>query len=382
MAWQEKIQKGSFRGVPFTVSDSAGEAGRRVVLHEYPFRDKPYPEDLGKSAQGGFTIECYVAGPDYMDQRDALIDALNQSGPGILVHPFHGRKSVQVISAPYRESTSEQGAARFTIKFVEAGENENPTSRINTASTLSLKSDAALSTMLDDFVANFNTAGKPQFVANAANAITFDGFDQISKLASFQGSFAGIDIGALIQNPASLGSMIISQINAIEGVTDLRRIVGFGKGLLSVFGSTPSRQAQKQNQSSLVGLFQQTAAVELANKLVTADQPDAPLQLDNREDAIEYRDEVIEYLDGFADEVSDPVFEAHQQLRVAVIQDVNTRLAQLPAVVQFIPNETTPALVLAHRLYGDATKENDIVARNHIAHSGFVPGGRPVEYLK
>lgn len=382
MAWQDKIQKGSFRGVPFVISDSQGEAGRRVVLHEYPFRDKPYPEDLGKSAEGGFTIECYVAGPDYMDQRDALINALNKAGPGILVHPFHGRKSVQVISAPYRESTAEQGAARFTIKFVEAGDNEAPASRINTASTLSLKSDAALSTMLDDFVTNFNTAGKPQFVANAANAITFDGFDQISKLASFQGTVAGIDIGALIQNPASLGSMIISQINAIEGVTDLRRIVGFGKNLLNVFGGTPSRLAQKQNQSSLVGLFQQTAAVEMANKLVTADQADAPLQLDNREDAIEYRDEVIEYLDGFADEVSDPVFEAHQKLRVAVIQDVNTRLAQLPAVVQFVPNETTPALVLAHRLYGDATKENDIVARNHIAHSGFVPGGRPVEYLK
>lgn len=382
MAWQENIRKGTFRGVPFIISESQGEAGRRVVLHQYPFRDKPYAEDLGRDAEGGFTVECYVAGPDYMDQRDELINALNAPGSGILVHPFRGRISVQVISAPYRETTAEQGTARFTIKFVEAGESENPRSRVDTAAVLSSRSDQALSTMLDDFVDRFSIAGFPQFVADNAVSIVSEVLDVLGRLGSFQGTIAGIDILALINNPSMLGAMILSQISATQDVTDLRRIIGFGKNLLALRGNTPSRNRQRQNQAALVDLVQQTAMVEMVKKLLTADVPESPLYLDNREDAITIRDEIVEYIDSFADDASDPVFNVQQQLRVAVIKDVNTRLAQLPAVVRYIPNETTPALVLAHRLYGDATKENDIITRNHVAHGGFVPGGRPVEYLK
>jgi len=40
-----------------------------------------------------------------------------------------------------------------------------------------------------------------------------------------------------------------------------------------------------------------------------------------------------------------------------------------------------PAIVLAYRLYGDAERADEIVARNRVRHPGFVPGGQPLEVL-
>lgn len=43
---------------------------------------------------------------------------------------------------------------------------------------------------------------------------------------------------------------------------------------------------------------------------------------------------------------------------------------------------TMPALLIAHRVYGDARRADDIVSRNRIAHPGFVSGGQVLEVLK
>ncbi|HCS4673821.1 TPA: DNA circularization N-terminal domain-containing protein, partial [Escherichia coli] len=48
MTWKDRLQDASFRGVPFKVEEESAGAGRRVETHEYPNRDKPYTEDLGK----------------------------------------------------------------------------------------------------------------------------------------------------------------------------------------------------------------------------------------------------------------------------------------------------------------------------------------------
>ena len=50
-SWREDLRPASFRGVPFLVDESHVVIGRRVVLHEYPLRDKPYAEDLGKNRE-------------------------------------------------------------------------------------------------------------------------------------------------------------------------------------------------------------------------------------------------------------------------------------------------------------------------------------------
>lgn len=75
MAWRDELRPASFRGVSFYVEGGTLTFGRRLAIHEYPQREKPYVEDLGKKARV-YRLEAFVLGPDYMKDRDALIDAL------------------------------------------------------------------------------------------------------------------------------------------------------------------------------------------------------------------------------------------------------------------------------------------------------------------
>ena len=116
MAWRDQIRRpASFRGVPFSVTDAEARIGRRMVLHEYPQRDDPYPEDLGRRARV-FVVEAQVVGEDYLTRRDALMRAIEQDGPGELIHPRHGVLKVVVLDhVSVKESHREGGIARFSI---------------------------------------------------------------------------------------------------------------------------------------------------------------------------------------------------------------------------------------------------------------------------
>src|SRR5690349_9842319 len=130
MAWQDKLRKASFRGVPFQVDTSEGTFGRRGVVHEYPLRDTPFVEDLGRRARS-LSVEGFVLGSDYMAARDALLAALERRGPGTLVHPYLGELVVSVQEVKLRESTAEGGLARFGITFLESGAERFPSNSVN-----------------------------------------------------------------------------------------------------------------------------------------------------------------------------------------------------------------------------------------------------------
>jgi len=106
------------------------------------------------------------------------------------------------------------------------------------------------------------------------------------------------------------------------------------------------------------------------------------LVLDNKSAVIQYRDELADQIDDLTLIASDSTFEKLSALRRAVINDSHARLAQLPNVIEVMPMEALPALVLAHKLYDDANRESEIVRRNNARHGGFIPGGKSVEYLK
>ena len=50
-SWPQMLNQASFRGVPFAVYGGDARFGRRLALHEYPGRDKPYIEDMGRSTR-------------------------------------------------------------------------------------------------------------------------------------------------------------------------------------------------------------------------------------------------------------------------------------------------------------------------------------------
>lgn len=87
--WAANLQPASWRGVPFAVEVDTYRGGRRIALHEYPYRDDPWPEDTGRATRR-IAITGFLLGDDVFDQRSALIAALEQPGPGTLIHTSFG----------------------------------------------------------------------------------------------------------------------------------------------------------------------------------------------------------------------------------------------------------------------------------------------------
>jgi len=155
MAWIDDIEDASFRGVPFFVDKDSAKGGRRVANHQYPKRDKPYAEDLGRK-QRGYTLDAYTIGDDAMDDRDALITAMETAGAGTLVHPTFG--SIQVQPEDWTVSEDLVGAMRrcsFVLVFVEAGDIAAPTVTADTSGQAGTAADGATTANQTAFAGSF-----------------------------------------------------------------------------------------------------------------------------------------------------------------------------------------------------------------------------------
>ncbi|EKN4898536.1 DNA circularization protein, partial [Yersinia enterocolitica] len=127
--WSEHLHPASFRGVPFAVLTAEGVFGRRQAIHEYPYRDTAWIEDLGRATRRltirGFLIQSsglYTA-PDVMTQRDSLIAACEMPDAGTLVHPTLGEMTVSIPESGLRlnEGAESGRVFEFTLTIIESG---------------------------------------------------------------------------------------------------------------------------------------------------------------------------------------------------------------------------------------------------------------------
>jgi prophage DNA circulation protein len=129
--WRDALMPASYRGAQFHVEAASQENGRRIVMHQFPKRDIPYAEDMGREAFT-FTVRAYcIAYPfntdqrlyqrDYRISRNALIEQLEQEGMGDLQLPL--LPSMKVVVQKYRVTEEQKtgGYCTFDITFAEAG---------------------------------------------------------------------------------------------------------------------------------------------------------------------------------------------------------------------------------------------------------------------
>ena len=74
-----------------------------------------------------------------------------------------------------------------------------------------------------------------------------------------------------------------------------------------------------------------------------------------------------------ADAGEDAAYAALRELQTAVVADLRARSATLPELVTVALPGHLPSLAMAYRLYGDTTREPDLVARAQVRHPGFMP---------
>jgi prophage DNA circulation protein len=438
--WRDKMLPASFRGVPFRVVSADGQVGRRNALHEYPQRDIPFAEDLGRKARE-FTIEGFVIGETYMDGRDRLIEALEAYGSGELVHPYRGRMQV-VLSSPARvsESTAEGGMARFSMTFSESGEAVNPAPRTDTGAEVEAAADEAQAEAEDSFADLFTVEGLQDFVPTEALTVIDDALTEVQQAANglmdgsllpeFTQQLFGIanTAASLMRFPANLAGGLFGQIkslaaiasNPLAALSSLSSIFGGSGSSSTISGSsggqstasatsagmaavatlrplfsyggnakpvpnsvppTPSAPSAISTPSRIQQAANQAAVINLTRQaaVIEAARATAKITPASYGDAIALRDEIAGQLEQLAETAPDAVYMALTKLRVAVIKDMNTRAADLSRTVQYPVPTTQPALVVAHHLYGDVAQADAVVSRNKIRHPGFVPGGRTIE---
>lgn len=112
-----QLQPASWRGVPFAVFEAQDTAGRKVAVKDFPYRDLPEVEDLGRAIER-LSLRCFINGDDVYQQRNALRTACNTAGPGDLVYPSRGTISVALESSSFQESVDEGGNVHFELVFV------------------------------------------------------------------------------------------------------------------------------------------------------------------------------------------------------------------------------------------------------------------------
>lgn len=386
MTRAKQLRPASFRGVPFSVELGDIEAGRRVQVHEYPQRDKPYVEDLGRATRS-IRVQALIVGDDYVQRANKLLEALERPGPGALVHPWLGQMQVS-LAAPARVEFDRQrlGVASFDLDFVEAGELAFPSVQASTQAATRKAADMVSKAAVLQAARRFNVAGVSDFVQAAAQgqlgqlAATFTralpdlpALGDARKFAQAAGEWV-----SLVRNPAALAGSIARSLNVasyIQQAQDLRGVLG---GLLVMARSqslsappppavlTQSRRQAWANEAALNGLARQVVLAQAigASSLVPADVHD---------DVMGMRDQIVAAIDAETLAASDESYQALLAARLAVWRDLTDRARGAERLRTVRPQQAVPALVLAHRLYATADRADEIVARNRVRHPGFVP---------
>lgn len=237
----------SFKGIPFYVrSEVVTEAGRRIILHDYPNSSQRYVEDLGKLPPR-FSVIAFVSGPDFLNLADQLERALQETGSGRLSLPTLG--SMTVFAMPYKKDTSQTsvGEIRFDLAFVSGKAISGPSRSPNTVQTVYSKGDTARQAAGD---ALKNKWIEPKRASNVLTAI-FDltqaaeskrtlltDVNNVSEIETIL-DFIGFNGPTIVRSKTDMKSILIDQLwqstsvglTGGAGFLTLLRLTAFGSAL-------------------------------------------------------------------------------------------------------------------------------------------------------
>lgn len=407
--WRLKQGPASFRGVQFFVDSGERSGGRQTVVHEYPFSESPaFVEDVGLKSRP-FSVEGYVVGTEYEQAKNRLIDALETSGPGELVHPYFGTRRVAVKSFRVRETRADGGMAAFSIDFVETvSEAPAPVSQPSSeaaAAKVSAAKAAAVSAVLAAAPRATIGADISSVAAGVKAAMVTRMRGVLASLPVTPSALAGFThllsdretvkfaqkrflteiIAGTLTETAYLAAefdrafdgftAVIAEVSSTLAINPVALVLSIGDADFGLRppSTTPTRITERANYDALVNYVRRLAITGASTLLLTR-------AFTSYEDAVTARDQVLEAIDRNTEEVTDDAFPQLNDLHGTLIDSVPGIDSDLPRLQTYAPPAVVSSLVLAHRLYGDLTLEADVVARNKVRHPGFVPA-EPLEVL-
>lgn len=368
MSWHDRLRAASFRGVPFHVEGDGLTVGRRTQVHEYPQRDQPYVEDLGRSLRR-ISVTAFLIGTDYMTARDRLLGAIEEPGPGTLVHPWYGQMQVMVEGeCRISHSRDDGGVCQVSLSFVEAGDLSFPSSKADTPSLVRLAGGSTKVAALNDFAQSFNIAHVPDWVKDSAG-------EDLKNIGHRLGKVLKINTPTFAAT-SDVGSALWE---AVEGsnapMSSLLQVAQTSYTLSSQPRNTAMRRQQAANTGALSTVTQRAA-------LVAASVASAARAWPVHDDAVKTRDTIAQALDAAAQAAtSDSSFQALYDLRSAVVTDINSRAVPSVRLREKRPLSSIPLDVMSYELYEDAERSNEIALRNSIRNPSWTAPGHPLKVL-
>jgi prophage DNA circulation protein len=412
MSFLDRYVKGSLAGVQFSTESMTTNFGRRVAVYELPFSETGVAHvDLGRSSRE-FRIKALFLGEDYDRERNKLISAFEKPGPKLLVHPTLGRSMVIVKSASIAESTAEGGMCEVEFTAVEARDPLPPDTGLSLLDSVQNLRDAASDNLFTklltdgpDFLTQdlfdvLDTVGRDLTILNA----------QIGAWLAVPGNLAAkIDrisrqLAELIDTPRKLfdaidnflGSLMASISRVVDAVTqnDLPASVRHSAlkramGRLAALGDTSpaippadttARRQQRINRAALILAIKSSAFANAAAAL-------SEIPPESRTEALDLSLTLAGLLSDLADsnldgeEVSAEMYESLKSL-ASQVEKLADQSGTDGKVQLISTTDATALVVLAYRLYGDASRGEQILARNpQLMHPGAVPASERVEVL-
>lgn len=383
----------SFRGVPFFVEDSERPFGRRVQVHEFPHRDDPYIDDLGRKARV-FSVTGYVVGDDYLQQRDALLAALeDEEGPGELVHPYHGTRRAICSGGSVRETRREGRMAVLAMEFTEApAQAVTPTEAPDLAEQVDASATASLAATQAEFEDGYDVDGAPAYSLDSIEEALVTATESLGEalapvvettqeLAQLTAQIQLITARAasLVRQPGEVLTAFADTLGIlVEAVASAPRAVfrafldtyRVDLGSVVYTTETENRIRERDNHAAMVAALRRILAIEAARLMPS-------ITFDHHDDAVAARDEFAALLIEQEGLAGDEVYPALVQLRTDVSRAIpgDAVLARLVTLDRHVP---IPSLLLTYQLYGSVEDESDVVARNRTRHPGFMTGSLKV----
>jgi prophage DNA circulation protein len=253
--WPKTLRRASFRGVAFYVETDTIKYGRRVKVHEFPHRDRPFIEDLGEKAIG-FSVTAYVASDNALSEQAALVRACRRGGPGSLVLPSDGALQVVPYACERVFSKDRLGYIAFSLSFHEAGSGFGVFTAGLLANLVSVAAGGVADYLRQDFLRSYNTVGEVSWVTAAAGQTIKTWLAKVddARLSLLSSSTAGItaaqqviggtagatkigrdiaqqyavDTGEIAKNVATLADLIRDTYD------DVPTLVVMGRGVLKI----------------------------------------------------------------------------------------------------------------------------------------------------
>ena len=405
----EQLQPASFRGVPFEVEASGITVGRRTVVHEYPQRDRPYVEDMGRATRN-ITLQCFVVGSDYLEQAQALMHELEEPGPGTLIHPWLGEMEVTITSVSELQFDQGLGVASVTITATEAGDLEFPAVTADEDTEALEAADAVEKSAVDKFCEDFDLSTINDWVDSALEGSLLDALNFVSagdfgKLFDYAEGVANLAdkaMALLSTDPKIFATRLAGALGLSRWATTVSAWRGVAKSLKNLCKhdklkartkayaerkgepmSDVTRQVMK-SQAAIETLVRQLLIAQMvgvSTLVATSKDVSSP---DGEEDTrtttrsydeiVELRDELCQVLDDeLLMEESDEMYQPLDEARTAIFDVLTHKADALQHVVIVKPDDVFPAVVLAYDYHDDADRDLEIARRNSVEHEGFCP---------